>query len=133
MKLVSADEVAAIVSGSTHNNNNNSGEFTECLIVDCRSITAFSCSHIESSVNANVPSIIARRHGGIVPAHSFLSNTAAHQKLFSGRCKFVVIYDETGQLLCGNNCDFPPTPADIIAKSFSCAMPGVDVCYLKGL
>lgn len=132
MKPISAEKVAEIVSSSSE---------SEGLIVDCRSLLAFNADHIETSVNANVPSILARRRGGIMPTQSLLSNSEARQKLASGQCKFIVIYDDNGQLgdICNSSSDNIMSPqsqlssAEIISRSFSAALgTNTDIYYLKG-
>ena len=122
MKLISAEKLADLV------NQNRS----DILLVDCRSFITFSCDHILSSVNANVPSIVARRKGGILPPHSLITSPAARQLVLSGQCMLIVVYDENGQLSCDHSSPsfFSLSTAGVILRSFDRTV--VNLCYLEG-
>jgi len=65
------------------------------LVVDCRPFTSFDSARVDGAVNVHCPPIVRRRAGGQIPVVNVVRSAEALADVTSGRCRAVVVYDES--------------------------------------
>lgn len=101
------------------------------VVVDCRTFTAFNAAHVDGAVNVHCPPIVRRRAGGRIPAANVVRSAEVLSDLTAGRCRAVVLYDESSQSVDELDAE---SNARLSLSSLSAVLPpSTPLCLLKGL